>query len=528
MSERLSMRKIREVLRLKFECGRTHRQISASCAIGVATVSDYLQRARERGVDWAAAQELSDTELDARLFGKAQFAPSADRAPIDFEWVHRELRRTGVTLQLLWTEYIEATRARGGDEPYQYSQFCERYKRWRSRLDLVMRQSHRAGERAFIDYSGKRPTIIDTLTGEVVDVELFVMVLGASNYTYAEVTRSQRVSDFVGSIVRGLEFFGGVPEVLVPDQLRSAVRGPDRYDPDINTTLLELASHYDTAIIPARPRKPRDKAKVETGVLIVQRWILARLRHRKFFDLEELNAAVAELVEELNARSFKRLPGCRRSAFESIDRPALKTLPARRFEASQWARARVNIDYHVTFEERLYSVPHALVGERIEIRATASTVEILHAGQRVASHRRSYAPRGTAVTEEHHRPESHRAYGKWPPERLVGWAASLGPNVQRVAEMTLAQYPRPEMGFRAVLGLIRVGERHGAARFDAACARALTVSGSTPPRRKFIEALLKRGIDRLGAPQQADLPSLGLHENIRGGGYYESEKQRAH
>lgn len=522
------MRKIREVLRLKFECGRTHRQIGASCGIGVATVSDYLQRARDSGVSWEDAQGLTDTELDARLYGRAQFAAFADRAPIDFEWVHRELRRTGVTLQLLWTEYVEATQARCVGGPYQYSQFCERYARWRSRLDLVMRQTHRAGERAFIDYSGKKPTIIDQQTGEVVEVELFVMVLGASNYTYAEVTRSQQIPDFTGSIVRGLEFFGGVPEVLVPDQLRSAVSGPDRYDPDINTTLLELAAHYDTAIIPARPRKPRDKAKVESGVLVAQRWILARLRHRKFFGLEELNAAVTELVEELNTRAFKKLPGCRRSAFESIDQPALKPLPSRRFEASEWAHARVNIDYHVGFDDRLYSVPHALVGERIEIRATASTVEILHAGQRVASHRRSYARKGTAITEEHHRPESHRAYGKWPPERLVGWAAKLGPNVQRVAEMTLAQYPRPEMGFRAVLGLIRVGERHGAARFDAACARALAVSGATPPRRKYIEALLKRGIERVPVAQQQDPPSLGLHENIRGGGYYDQEKQHAH
>ena len=522
------MRKIREVLRLKFECGRTHRQIGASCGMGAATVSDYLRRASAAGVAWSDAQKLTDTELEARLFGKAQFAAAADRAAIDFGWVHRELRRTGVTLQLLWTEYVEATHRGSEVAAYQYSQFCERYARWRSKLDLVMRQTHRAGERAFIDYSGKKPCLVNAETGEVIDVELFVMVLGASNYTFADVTRSQRVADFTASIVRGLEFFGGVPEVLVPDQLRSAVRGPDRYDPDINTTLLELASHYDTAVIPARPRKPRDKAKVETGVLIVQRWILARLRHRTFFQLEELSAAVGELIEELNARPFKRLAGSRKTAFEAIDQPALKPLPARRFEAAEWVHARVNIDYHVSFDDRLYSVPHALVGERIEIRATASTIEVLHAGQRVASHRRSYGSKGTAVTEEHHRPESHRDYGKWPPERLLSWAAKLGPSVQRVAQMTLAQYPRPEMGFRAVLGLIRVGERHGGARFDAACARALAVSGSTPPRRKYIEALLKRGIERLPAVQQQDPPSLGMHENIRGGGYYDKEKQHAH
>jgi transposase len=520
------MRKIREVLRLKLESGRTHREIAASCQLGLGTVSDYLSRARSSGVSWQDVQALSDAELEERLFRQRQFAPLASRAPIDCEWVHQELRRTGVTLQLLWTEYTEATQR--GDtklEPYQYTQFCERYHRWRKRLDLVMRQSHRAGEKAFIDYSGKLPVIVEPATGEVIKVQLFVMVLGASNYTYAEATRTQKAADFVSSIVRALEYYGGVPEVLVPDQLRSAVTGPDRYDPDINATLLELAQHYDTVIIPARPRKPRDKAKVEAGVLIAQRWILARLRNRRFFGLDELNIAIAELLEDLNHRPFKKLPGCRASAFESIDRPKLKMLPARRFEPSEISWPRVNIDYHVEFESRYYSVPHTLVGERVELRATTSTIEICHGGERVAVHRRSYGPKGATVTCEAHRPLSHRDYGKWPPERLVGWAAKVGPNVERVARMTLAQYPRPEMGYRVVLGIIRAGERHGP-RFDVACARALEVCGSTAPRRKYIEALLRAGLERVPREQEKLRP-LGDHENIRGGAYYDKENKNA-
>jgi transposase len=526
--DRLTMRKIREVLRLKLERGRPHRQIAASCQLGLGTVSDYVARARAAGVvTWADVQALSDAELEARLFRQRQYAPAAARAPVDCEWVHQELRRTGVTLQLLWTEYTDAAQARSERlEPYQYSQFCEHYHRWRGRLDLVMRQTHRAGEKAFIDYSGKKPKIVDRDTGELVELELFVMVLGASNYTFAEVTRSQQRPDFIASIVRGLEYFGGVPEILVPDQLRSAVTGPDRYDPDINATLLELAQHYDTAIIPARPRKPRDKAKVEAGVLVAQRWILARLRHRQFFSLDEINIAVSELLDELNRRPFKKLPGCRETAFESIDRPKLKPLPARRFEPAELSWPRVNIDYHVVFEDRYYSVPHALRGERVEVRATTSTVEVSHGGERVASHRRSYGPKGTAVTCEAHRPLSHRDYGKWPPERLVSWASKLGPNVERVAKMTLAQYPRPEMGYRVVLGIIRSGEKHGAARFDAACARALDVSGSTAPRRKYIEALLRTGLDRVPSRQEKLRP-LGDHENIRGGAYYDKEKPHA-
>jgi len=521
------MRKIREVLRLKFDSGCSHRQIAASCQLGIATVSDYVARARAKALSWTDVEELSDAELEARLFPKRQYASPATRAPIDCEWIHQELRRTGVTLQLLWTEYTEAAQARDGrPEPYQYSQFCEHYHRWRGRLDLVMRQTHRAGEKAFIDYSGKRPTIIDPQTGELSQVELFVMVLGASNYTFAEATRSQKSGDFIASIVRGLEHFGGVPEVLVPDQLRSAVTGPDRYDPDINATLLELAQHYDTAIIPARPRKPRDKAKVEAGVLVAQRWILARLRHRQFFKLDEINLAIAELLDELNRRPFKKLPGCRQSAFESLDRPKLKPLPTRRFEPADVSWPRVNIDYHVVFDDRYYSVPHALVGARVELRATTSTIEITHGGERVASHRRSYGPKGTAVTCEAHRPLSHRDYGKWPPERLVGWARKLGPHVERVAAMTLAQYPRPEMGYRVVLGLIRSGEKHGAARFDAACARALDVAGSTAPRRKYIEALLRVGLERVPVRQEKLRP-LGDHENIRGGDYYDKEDRNA-
>ncbi|HSC05714.1 MAG TPA: IS21 family transposase [Steroidobacteraceae bacterium] len=527
MSERLSMRKIREVLRLKFQQALGHRQIAASCGIGAATVSDYLRRARAANVGWVEAQPLSDAELEARLFPQPQYSPVLERAPVDFGWVHRELRRSGVTLQLLWSEYVEGARGRCAAEPYQYSQFCARYHDYRSKLDLVMRQVHRAGDKAFIDYSGKKPVVIDAATGEVHEVELFVMVLGASNYTFAEATPSQKLSDFTGSITRALEFFGGVPNVLVPDQLRSAVRGPDRYDPDINATLLELAKHYGTTIIPARPRKPRDKAKVETAVLIVQRWILARLRHQRFYSLEELNLAIAELVVELNERPFRKLEGSRRSAFEAIDRPALMPLPAQRFQNFEWAKARVHVDYHVAFDHRFYSVPHSLVGERVEVRATELTVEIFHGDQRVFSHRRSYGPKGTMVSCEHHRPESHRDYGKWPPERLVAWASKLGPNVARVAEMTLASYPRPEMGYRPVLGIIRTGERFGAARFDAACARALAVSGSTAPRRKFIEALLKQRLEVVPLAVGETVRPLGHHDNVRGGAYFTKETKHA-
>jgi transposase len=522
------MRKVREILRLRYECGRALREIAVSCSIGAATVSDYLARAEAAGLTWPQASAMSDAQVEARLFRLLGRNEPAARVPIDFEWVHGELRRAGVTLQLLWAEYQESAGQRGdGSRPYQYSQFCDLYASWRQKLAVSMRQVHRAGEKAFVDYSGKKPSIVDSRSGEVTEAELYVMVLGASNYTYAEATRTQRLGDFVGSTVRAFESFGAVPQVLVPDQLRSAVSGPDRYEPDINATFLEMANHYGVAVIPARPRRPRDKAKVEAGVLLAQRWILARLRNRVFYDLRTLNEAIAELLEELNERPFKKLEGCRRSAFESVDRPAMKPLPVRRYELGEWAKARVNVDYHVSFDDRLYSVPVALVGERVEIRATASTVEILHGGQRIASHARSHGRKGSATTCDEHRPRSHKEYGKWPPERMLGWAASFGPNVVRVVECALGRYPRPELGYRAALGLLRLAQKHGSERTDAACARALAVSGPSGPRRKYIEAILKLRLEQLPLATQETTSVVLVHENVRGGDYYEKEETGA-
>lgn len=382
------MRKVREVLRLT-EMGRSQREVAAVLRISAGTVVGYLKRARVAALTWERAADMTDEAVEAELFRDVGRNLPTTRAPIPFAHVHQDLSRVGVTLQLLWEEYQAAALAAGGSVPYRYSQFCELYGAWRRRLSPTMRQVHRAGEKAFIDYSGKKPCIYDRHTGAAEPVELFVMVLGASNYTYAEATRTQRLADFTASVTRGLEYFGAAPEVLVPDQLRSAVRGSDWYDPLINEVFQDLAQHYGLAVLPARPRKPRDKAKVENAVLVAQRWIVARLRNRKFFSLSELNEAIAELLEELNARPFKKLEGCRQSAFLELDRPAMHPLPVVRFELRERHQARVNIDYHVEFDYRLYSVPYTLIGEQIEVRATVTVVEIFHAGERAASHART-------------------------------------------------------------------------------------------------------------------------------------------
>ena len=520
------MRKVREVLRLRFELGCSQRQIQASTGLSKGSVCDYLKRATAAGLAWDAASSLTDAEVEGRLFRAVGRGEPSDRAPIDFSWVHTELRKAGVTLALLCTEYQEAAVVRAdGTRPYQYSQFCDLYTAWQSRLAYSMRQVHRAGEKMFVDYSGKRPRIVDRETGEVVEVELFVAVLGASNYTYAEATRSQQKADFVASTIRALEYVEGVPEIVVPDQLRSAVSGPDRYDPDLNPTYLELAQHYGFAVIPARPRKPRDKAKVEGAVLIAQRWILACLRHRTFFSLDELNEAIGELLERLNTRPFQKLEGCRRSAFEQLDRPALKPLPGRRYEQSEWEKGKVHIDYHVEFEGRFYSVPCALIGARVEVRATTSVVEVLFRRVRVASHVRSYGRLGTMVTSDAHKPKCHSDYGDWPPERMLSWAASIGPSVRIVVEKIFARYPRPELGYRPFLALTRDAKTFGSDRLDAACARGLALAGDYGPTRKTVHAILVRNLDAAPLPEEQAAPPRPTHDNIRGPEYFDKKEE---
>jgi transposase len=523
MSERHSMRKIREVLRLKHECGRSERQIERAIGVGHGTVGTYIRRAAVAGLSWEEASKLSDAEVEARLFQQVGRNEPPARAPIDLGWVHMELRRAGVTLELLWSEYQQAVAdGETGRRAYQYSQFCELYRAYKKTLSPVMRQTHRAGEKSFLDFSGKKPRLIDPATGEAIEVELFVMVAGASSYTYAEATWTQSLSDFVGATVRGLEDFGGVSEMLVPDQLRSAVKTPDRYEPEINATYAEMAQHYGTAIVPARPGKPRDKAKVEGGVLLAQRWILASLRNRRFFSLEELNAAIRELCDKLNTRPFKKLEGCRRSIFEALERPALRPLPARRYEVGAWKLGvGVNLDHHIEYDHRFYSVPSELITQKVDVRASATVIEVWRDNRRVTSHERSDGPKGTAVTKEEHRPRAHREWGAWPKERLVSWAQTKGPRTGEVAAAILARGPHAESGRRACLGLVRLGEQHGSDRLEAACGCALAIGN---PTYKSVKAILKSGLEKARLVEEVE-PARVLHENIRGGDYFDRQEE---
>ena len=502
------MRKIREVLRLR-AAGRSQHQIARSVGIGQSTVADYLARARLAGM--GAASEHDDGALERALYPPPPRLPAASRGWPDFATVHRELKRKSVTLFLLWEAY-KSTHPDG----FQYRWFCQHYRAWAGKIDLVMRQSHRAGETTFVDYAGQTVAIVDRLSGEVREAHVFVAVLGASNYTFAEATWTQTLPDWIGSHQRAFSFFGAVTETVVPDNLKSGVTRANRYEPDLNPTYAEMAAHYGVAILPTRIVKPRDKAKVEVGVQIVERWILARLRNMTFFSLGELNRAIAELLPRLNERPFKKLPGSRRERFEQLDHPALKPLPAQRYVFAIWKKARVNIDYHIELDRHYYSVPYQLVKTQVEARLSAHTVEVFHRGKRVASHCRSHqSGRHTTVTAPMPRP--HREYAEWTPRRLVAWAQKTGPATGELIGYLLESRRHPQQGFRSCLGILRLGKHYGATRLEAACVRALHIGAAS---YKSIESILKHKLDREPLPEPAQNTLPLSHDNVRGPKYY--------
>ena len=504
------MRKIKEVLRLYFDSGLRQRAISRCLKLSRTTVSDYLSRAAKSDLGWPLPETLTDQELERRLFPPVVTIPSERLIP-DWSEVHIELKRKGVTLMLLWEEYQVSA-----PHTYSYSQFCELYRRWAGKLKLSMRQVHKAGEKLFVDYAGHTLPIVNLRTGEIRESQIFIATLGASSYTFAEATWNQGLSDWLGSHRRAFEFIGGVPEIVVPDNLKSAVTKPCRYDPDLNPSYQDLAEHYGTAVIPARVRKPQDKAKVEVAVQIVERWILARLRNRTFFSLAEANAAIAELLTDLNSRPFKKLPGCRKQVFDSLDRPALQPLPATGYEFAQWKKVRVNIDYHVEIDGHYYSVPHQLHGKQLDARLTADCIECFQQRKRVASHPRSFV-KGQHSTISDHMPKSHSEYADWTPQRLINWAGQSGQQTAALTEAILTSRAHPQQGFRSAMGLIRLGKIFGKNRLEAACGLALDGRATS---YKSVKSILETGLDQ--QPPQAELscPTPISHNNIRGGGYY--------
>lgn len=505
------MRKIRDVLRLRHTASLSLEEIARALKLSKGVVAKYLRLAQASGLNWPLPPELDDTDLERRLYPR-RIKHEATYAEPDCARIHQELKRKGVTLQLLWQEYQQSAGERG----YQYTAFCKRYRMFAGQLKRSMRQVHKAGEKLFADYAGPMVPIIDALTGEVSSASIFVGVLGASSYTFACATSGQTQADWLFGIEQCLRYIGGVPGLIVPDNPKALVIKADRYDPELSQGAQEFALHYDTVILPARPRKPQDKAKVEVGVQVVERWILARLRNRQFFSLAELNMAIAELLPELNDRAFKKLPGNRRSAFEILDAPYLKPLNPRRYELAQWHKATVNIDYHVEFDGCYYSVPHALVGQKVEVRATRHAVEIIAKGKRVSSHPRSHKG-GHYATQSDHMPAAHRRHAEWTPGRFVQWSRSVGPHAEVLVAGLLQKHKHPEQSYRACLGLMRLARSVGKARMEAACCRAVQLGAYS---YRSVASILSSGLDNQPlVTRQADL-KIPEHGNVRGPAYY--------
>jgi transposase len=510
-AERIPMRKLREVLRLRLDVGLSARAIARSCRLSVSTVSGYLGRIAVAKVPWPLPPALDDDTALTQLLFPSEGHPVSARPEPDWAAIHQELRRPHVTKLLVWQEYRE-------HEPagYQYSQFCARYAAWARTLPVTLRQTHRAGAKGFVDFSGDGLAIVDPVTGERTIAVLFVLVLGASNLTYVEPVLRQDLATWIGCHVNAFAYCGGVPAALVPDNTKTGVTRPDYYDPELNPTYADLAQHYGTAILPARPYHPRDKAKVEQGVLLAERWILAVLRDRVFTSLADLYDAIVPLRERLNDRPLRRLGQSRRQLFEAVERTALRPLPSTPYVYAVWARPKVSIDYHVAFEDHYYSVPWGLRGEVLDLRATATTVELFHHGRRVASHVRSHA-RHQPTTEPAHMPAAHRAHLEWTPSRLITWGATVGPGTAALFAAIMQQRPHPEQGYRACLGIMRLAKQYPAARLERACARALHFRACS---YKSVLAILRHHRDAEPLPTETEPPALPLHANVRGAKYY--------
>lgn len=508
-ADRISMRKIREVLRLKYEIGLSEREIARSCCLSKTSVNRYLEKAQQAAITWPLPDHLDDNALECLLYpseAKRQFAVPA------WSQIHQELKKKGVTLDLLWSEYHANTAL-----AMSYSRFCYGYRQFKQTLEPVMRQTHKAGEKLFVDYAGLTVLWIEPTTGELFEAQIFVAVLGASNYTYVEATQSQGLVDWISSHVRTFAFLGGVPQIIVPDNLKSGVSRAHRYDPEINPTYQDMANHYGLAIIPARAAQPQDKAKVEVGVQGIERRILAKLRHHTFFSVAEINAAIRPLLKEYNEKAFQKLPGSRLSEFMQVDKPALQALPGYTYEYAEWKKARAGIDYHVALEHHYYSVPHQYIKHELDLRVTRTLVQCFYKGKLIATHARSTKKGHTTIQE--HMPKRHQVYAEWTPERLLCWAAQTGEQTQKLFHAMIEARAHPQQAFRACLGVMRLGKQYGANRLEKAAQRALTLGALS---YKSIESILKHGLDQKPLPLSSPSMSVQVisHEHLRGGDYY--------
>jgi transposase len=513
----ISMRKIKEILRLRFGCKCSYEEIAKSVGAGSTTVGECLNRAKKANINWPLPDGLTDEQLEISLYPSAQKAPlkpKDQQGKIDWIYIHQELKRKHVTLMLLWNEYKQ-----NYPNGLGYSQFCYRYREWGSHLDVWMRQPHKAGEKLFVDYAGRTvPVLVNKSTGEIGEAQIFVATLGASNFTYAEASWTQTLPDWIKSHVNAFEFFGGCPEIVVPDNLKSGVQKSHLYEPDINPTYQDMATHYGVAVIPARANSPKDKAKVENGVQQIERHILAKLRNRVFLSLQELNQTIRPLLDELNSRPFQKLPGSRLSQFNALEKPALKPLPLFRYEYAEWKKVKAGFNYHIELDKHFYSIPFTLVKKELHVRYNTRTVEVFYQNARIASHVRSYVAHGY-TTASQHMPQSHQHHTQWTPERIIAWARKIGQATAQFIEAVMAARSHPQQGFRSCVGIIRLAKSYGNDRLELACQRALHIGAYS---YKSVESILKNKLDKRPLPSASREEVMpNSHEYIRGQNYFE-------
>lgn len=514
MNRRIKMKSVKEILRLINESDLSLRQIAKSCGCSPSTVSAIIQRYENIQMPWQTFKSLDEAEMETKLYPEE--INSSKKALPDWDYIHKELKKKGVTLLLLWQEYKEVY-----PDGVMYSQFCDHYLKWRKLRNISMHQIHRAGEKAFVDWSGETMHVVDRYTGESKDAYMFIGVLGASDLIYAEAFADEKLESWISAHVNMFNYFQGVTRIIVPDNLKTGVKKPCYYEPEIHPTYLEMANHYGAAIIPARVRKPKDKPLAENGVLIAERWVIAKFRNQTFFSFFELNKTIKDTIDDINNRPFQKMEGSRRSLYESVEKPALMPLPAEPYELAVWKHAKVNIDYHVEYDGKLYSVPYQLIGQVVDLRITDKGIEVLHKGKRVAIHARLKGKHREYSTLSEHMPEKHKKSAEWTPERITRWAATIGPMTAALVDAMMASHKHPEVAFRASMGIIRLAEKYTAQRLENAAARALKNRSIS---YKSVESILKNGLDQVPLENSAEMPPF-VHENIRGIEYYSREVQ---
>ena len=512
MRKATSMKKIRELLRLIYGTGLSQRQAATGACMSKTSAQEILAKIKLKKLSWPLDESLSDEMLNDILFSKNVENNSSNKKIPDWHEVQKELLKKGLTLKLLWMEYKEENH-----DGYQYTKYCDMFRKWRKLNRLSMRQHHVAGEKMFIDFSGMRVPYIDRITGECKNAEIFLCVLGGSSYTFAYAVCDQTIQSWIHAHIKSFDFFGGISQILVPDNLLCGVKKPCRYEPEINRIYSEFAKHYGIAVIPARVRRPKDKSKVEVAVQVAERWILARLRKQTFYSVEEINIAIIPFLKTINEKIMRHIGSSRKELYEKYERTSLKKLPEEHFELYFWKKAKVNIDYHVEFEKHYYSVPYSLVHKEVEMRVTKNIVEIYHSNKKIAIHKVTSLP-GKHTTIAEHMPQQHQKHVEWTYERMLSWAESVGPSIKQCFEIILNRHTHPEQGFRSCLGILRLGKCYSNERLDSACLRAIIYGNIS---YKIIKNILSNNLDKLSLPEsQTNTPDF-KHENIRGPNYYQ-------